>query len=158
MRSVFETAMAIVFANEGLHSVDDGGETWFGIARKFHPNERPWPPSRERATEIYREQYFERYHCGELPPPLAIGLFDAVVNQPAHDVIEELQRALRVEPDGIMGSETIHAANNRDRWETLALFFGRRARRYVQRSDEKYQVGLLARLFRAQRAILASGL
>ena len=157
--TTFDRAMAVVFAQEGEHSNDPGdfgGDTWFGLARKFHPEVNPWPPTKEQAIEVYRAQYWDRFHCGELPDALAIGFFDAVVNQPAVSMVEELQRVLRSDPDGIMGHDTIEAAKRKDEWEVLALFFARRARRYVQRSDERYQVGLLARLFRVHRAILGS--
>lgn len=157
MTEAFERAVGIVLGNEGLHNFDQGGDTWFGIARRFHPDETPWPPTRERAIEIYREEYWDAHRCGELPFPLDIAVFDACVNQPAGEIIAEFQRAVKVDPDGVIGDDTIFAARQRDVWETLALFFARRALRYARKSQPADQVGLCARLFRTDRAILGAG-
>lgn len=152
--AAFDRAVLIVLANEGLRNTDLGGETVFGIARKFHPDVTPWPPTRAQAIEIYRAKYWDRHHCGDLPFPLDIALFDAVVNQPAGEIIAEFQRTVKVDPDGMVGDDTIRAARARDVWETLALFFARRALRYATRSRPAEQIGLAARLFRTQRAII----
>lgn len=150
----FEAALKVVLDMEGGHSWDaGGGDTWFGIARRFHPTE-PWPPSRERAIAIYRTEYWDHYRCGDLPWPLDAALFDGVVNQSAFEVIKALQYALHTEADGVVGSETVQAAERCDLWETAAVFFARRAQMYAQRSDAKYQIGLLARLFRVERHLL----
>ena len=153
--TTFERAVSAVFDAEGVHGSDEaGGDTWYGIARKFHLSMSPWPPSRDQARECYRTEYWLRHHCDQLPPMLGRALFDAVVNQPAGSIIEEFQRAVRAEPDGVIGDDTIAAANMRDQNETLALFFARRALRYAQRSEPRDQVGLIARLFRVQRGLL----
>ena len=44
-------------ALEGVHNVDTGGDTWWGIARNSHPDE-PWPPTLERAKQIYFDEYY----------------------------------------------------------------------------------------------------
>jgi lysozyme family protein len=155
----FNRAVKIVLASEGYFSDDPndvGGATYFGIARKFHPDVEPWPPSKEQAIAIYKSKYWDRYQCGEMPFPLDIALFDATINQPAGEIIAELQRSLKVEPDGIVGDDTIFAARTRDVWETLALFFARRVLRYAEKSHPSFRVGLCARLFRTQRAILGN--
>jgi lysozyme family protein len=152
--TTFDRAVAEVLSVEGVHSFDDaGGDTWYGIARKFHLAMK-WPPSRDEAIEQYRVEYWLRHRCQDLPPMLGRALFDAVVNQPAGSIIEEFQRAVHSEPDGVIGDDTIAAAHKRDQNETLALFFARRALRYAQKSEPQYQVGLIARLFRIQRSIL----
>jgi len=152
----FERAVKIVLAREGLRNTDLGGDTVFGIARKWHPNVTPWPPTLEQAIAIYKREYWDRWRCGELPFPLDVALFDAVVNQKTPDVVQEFQLALKVEPDGIVGDDTVFAATQRDVWETLALFFARRVLRYATKSQEHEKVGLCARLFRNYRDILVS--
>ena len=157
MLNSFEKAVGVVLAKniEGAHSFDSiGGDTWYGIARNFHPNEIVWPVSKERATAIYKEEYWDRYHCGDLPEAIGIALFDAVINQPAVFVIAELQRILHVDPDGVIGPATIAAAKRYDTAELLALFLSHRAMRYMSVSDPIYRLGLVARLFRVQHAIL----
>lgn len=153
----FDRAINVVLMNEGVfsnHPSDPGGETYYGIARRYHPDVDPWPPSKDQAIAIYRREYWERFNCDHLPWPLDIALFDAVVNQPAGEIIAEFQRAVKVEPDGVVGDDTIFAAGQRDVWETFALFFARRALRYAERSRPEFRVGLCARLFRTQRHIL----
>jgi len=152
----FDRAAAEVLAAEGVHGFDEaGGDTWYGIARKFHMTMTPWPPSRAAAIECYRQEYWLRHRCQDLPPILGRALFDAVVNQPATSIIEEFQRAVRAEPDGVIGEDTIAAANRRDQNEVLAIFFARRALRYADKSQPQDRVGLVARLFRLHRGLLS---
>lgn len=152
MPSPFDEAVEIILNLEGVHNVDAGGDTWYGIAKRFHLDEFPWPPTRERAIEIYREEYWEPNRCGELPRALGIALFDAVVNQ--GDAVKNFQRALKVAADGVVGPVTLQTARTTDQWEVLALFFARRAQRYATVSRPQEQIGLLARLFRVQRYIM----
>lgn len=58
---------------------DPGGETKWGIAKKFHPDEdiknlTPW-----RAAEIYFEEYWNPSGAFELPAPLCTVVFDSAV-------------------------------------------------------------------------------
>lgn len=150
--SPFDKAIQIVLSREGQHNVDEGGDTWFGIARKFHPTETPWPPTKERAIQIYRTEYWDHNSLEYLPPLLAVALFDAVVNQ--GEAVRNFQRALRVTPDGVVGPDTITAAHRANQWETIAIFFAHRARRYVLYSNPDEHIGLLARLFRTHKDLL----
>jgi hypothetical protein len=59
---------------------DPGGDTVFGISRVFYPNENPWPPTWERAKEIYLQDYWIRNGCDKLPFPLDVIHADSCVN------------------------------------------------------------------------------
>ena len=51
-----------VLANEGGYvnnSADSGGETNYGISAKYHPNEDIKNMTKERAKEIYKNEYAE---------------------------------------------------------------------------------------------------
>lgn len=66
----FEQAVALVLKHEGGYTPglpdDPGGETNFGIAKKYHPNVDIKNLTAEQAKEIYQQEYWR---------------FDDVVNQ-----------------------------------------------------------------------------
>lgn len=143
----FGVAVEIILKIEGVHNVDGGGDTWYGIARNFHPNE-PWPPTRERAIEIYKHEYWDAAHCDAFAFPVALALFDSAVNQGVQRAVKALQEALHVFPDGVVGNATIAAANNVGMGEVLARFMGTRALAYAKHQPESERFGLMCRLFR----------
>ena len=58
---------------------DPGGETKWGIAKKFHPNEDIKNLTPERAAEIYYDQYWKTSGAGNLSQPLSTVVFDTAV-------------------------------------------------------------------------------
>lgn len=147
--------MPWITAAEGVHSVDAGGDTWYGIARRFHPREAPWPPTRARALEILHTEYWNACHCDELPFALGVALFDGATNQGPLFATQALQMSLHVEPDGVVGIDTVTAARGALVPEVLAVYLGRRAHAYGQRSREQDKRGLMTRLFRLQAFLMA---
>jgi lysozyme family protein len=59
---------------------DPGGETKWGISKRAYPNEDIKNLSRERALEIYANDYWLKAGCDELPFPYNAVVFDAAVN------------------------------------------------------------------------------
>ena len=112
MTDFFKPADRLVIGLEGVHgnqAGDPGGDTWYGIARTFHFNETPWPPSWDRAQEIRRTEYWLAHHCDQMPWCWALGVYDAEVNQPGGG-IRSLQAELGVSIDGVVGlTETLPA-------------------------------------------------
>jgi lysozyme family protein len=126
MSDGFDVAAAITFAQEGGHNPsDEGSDTWYGIRRANHPDETPWPPTKERALEIAREQYWAPYRFDLLPASLACAAFDWVFN--GGPAISTLQRILGVTEDGRIGPDTAHAAARANQADTLTRYFARRA-------------------------------
>lgn len=86
MRGNLEKALTFVFEKEGVYSKDKndpGGETKFGIARKFHMNipKKKWDSlTIEDAREIYIDDYWNLLKCDDLPSPLDIAVCDTAVN------------------------------------------------------------------------------
>lgn len=84
---------------EGVHANDPndrGGDTWWGISRAAHPNE-PWPPTRERCIEIYREEYWNSraLSLDKIKSlPLQLVLFDGAVNHGRKTIARLFQRTL----------------------------------------------------------------
>lgn len=64
----------------------------------------------DQARLIYRKLYWDPPRCDMFPAPLDLLLFDGYVNHRPNVGIELMQRALRVEDDGIMGPATIASA------------------------------------------------
>ena len=59
---------------------DPGGETRWGIAKRFHPDVDIKNLTREGAEAIYQKEYWEAAGCDDLPAPLDIAVFDSAVN------------------------------------------------------------------------------
>ncbi|WP_072392063.1 TIGR02594 family protein [Hyphomicrobium sp. CS1GBMeth3] len=85
----------------------------------------------ETVREIYRTRYWERAHCAELAPPLALMHFDAAVNHGFGTAIRFLQDAVGAGVDGEIGPETrakLAAAALSDTLDTYAAIRRRRYR------------------------------
>jgi lysozyme family protein len=124
----FEQAFAFVIGHEGGYSAgsaDPGnwtggrcgvgecrGTNW-GISAAAYPQLDVRALTQAQAAEIYRRDYWDRAACGRLPPPLALLVFDAAVNNGVGRAARWLQTALGVAPDGVIGPATIEAIEAR---------------------------------------------
>jgi lysozyme family protein len=154
----FDLAIAFILSPdiEGEYSndpLDPGGETRFGVSKRAYPSVNISTLTRDQAVEIYRRDYWDACHCEQFPVPIAIALFDGAVNQGPKKAIKTLQQALGVTPDGIVGDETLEAANRAVPNETLVQYLSRRAMAYSE-GALRYRRGWFVRLFRLQRAIV----
>lgn len=61
------------------HPNDPGGETKWGIAKRYHPTEDIKNMTPERAAEIYANEYWETAGCNDIPFPYCVAVFDAAV-------------------------------------------------------------------------------
>lgn len=116
----FQQAIAIVLQHEGGYiniGADPGGETKFGISKRSYPDLDIRNLTREQAIEIYRRDWWDKLRLGEInDADLAAKVLDLSVNVGREAGVKLLQRALRaagkqVTIDGIMGPETLKAAN-----------------------------------------------
>lgn len=121
--SVFDLAVNRVLDAEGGYvndPTDRGGETNLGITARTLRDARDMRVigreatiaelRREDAVEIYRALYWRRCGCDRLPAGLAFALFDFAVHSGTGTATKALQRALRVDPDGLIGPDTVAAA------------------------------------------------
>lgn len=109
----FEQAVAFIFDVEGEQSNlsgDPGGLTKWGITSKQYPQVSRDDFSKDMALAIYRDDYWNRLHCGELPHGLDLLVFDAAVNQGPVQAARMLQDLLKIPQDGVVGAITIQAA------------------------------------------------
>lgn len=106
----FEKALEFVFAHEGCFSDDpddSGGLTRWGISQKNHPDVDIRNLTREQATTIYQNEYWNAGKCNDMPSSLAFVVFDMAVNQGVGVAVRDLQKLLGVKVDGIIGPETM---------------------------------------------------
>jgi lysozyme family protein len=136
--SVFDRAFAVVIGHEGgfdANRQDPGnwtggavgagevsGTNW-GIASAAYADEQRALPEAIRATmpaqvrdltldqarALYRAAYWDRVSGDALPPPLALLVFDAAVNNGVSRAVIWLQGAVGTNPDGQLGPVTLAA-------------------------------------------------
>lgn len=157
---IFDQAVAFVLHDqiEGGYvndPRDPGGETKFGISKRSYPREDIKNLTRDRAIEIYKRDFWDSNRCDELPPKLAIAMFDAAINQGAGAARPLLQRTLGVAADGIIGPVTLKAADQADQDEAVLEFLGWRLHRYAHtRNSATFMRGWANRILRLQRFLL----
>ena len=134
--SIFEQAVTFVLADqiEGGYvndPRDPGGETNYGISKRSYPKVDIKNLTREDAIAIYKRDFWDKCRCDELPPEIAVAVFDCAVNQGASIAPRLLQKALRVSVDGEIGPETLGAARKADVAEAVLDLLSWRLRRYA---------------------------
>ena len=93
---------------------------------------------RAHAERIYLDRYWHAVRASELPPALALLVFDTAVNQGPREAAKLLQRVLKLRDDGVVGPKTLAAANGfRPAAELRALFSEIRLRTYEELAATK---------------------
>lgn len=124
----FGQAFAFVVGHEGGYGADPAdpgnwtggrcgigecrGTNW-GVSAAAYPQLDVRSLTRVQAEEIYRRDYWDRAGCGGLPPPLALLVFDAAVNNGVGRAARWLQAVLGVAQDGAVGPATLAALEAR---------------------------------------------
>lgn len=152
--STFEQAFAILIGNEGgyVNNPDDpGGETKFGLSKRSYPQIDIAKVTLDDARAIYRRDFWNQVRGDELPPPLALLVFDAAVNSGPAQSVRWLQAALGTRTDGIIGPVTLGIVAQRQGQgaDLLVELLVRRALFMVGlRTWRVFGTGWLRRLFR----------
>jgi lysozyme family protein len=114
----FEKALEKVLKHEGGYSfdkVDMGGETNYGVTKKtaesfgYTGSMKDIPMS--TVAKIYKEGYWDKGKCEQLPESIRYIHFDSCVNNGVGNANKFLQRSIGVADDGIVGSGTLAAAS-----------------------------------------------
>lgn len=108
----FDSAFARVVDHEGGYvndPADRGLKTKFGISQRAYPTLDIAALTLADARAIYRRDYWERCRCDAMPPVLAFAVFDLAVNAGRHAAVKDLQLALGVDSDGVLGPRTMAA-------------------------------------------------
>lgn len=146
MPTPFKRSLRFVFRHEGGFTKNEkdkgnwtGGRvgsgtlkgTNRGISAASYPDEDIAGMTEERAAEIYRCDFWEVCRCDELPEPIAFLTFDMAVNAGPGNGIRILQRAVGATADGIIGPQTIAAANRADPRQAVIRFTVERLFHYI---------------------------
>lgn len=132
----FLTAYNKTGKNEGEYANDPkdrGGETWKGVARKFHPTWLGWsiidayrnvdgfpeilhtlPGLEVQVQKFYQQEFWNRIHGDAITnQDEANAIFDSSVNIGVPNAIKLAQRALSLPETGVMDTHTINKLNNK---------------------------------------------
>lgn len=146
----FRDAIGIILKHEGGYvndPKDPGGETNFGIAKKYHPNEDIANMTVDRAMEIYKEHYWDKFGIQELPGSVRLAYFDCCVNQGGAAAAKLLQRAVGVADDGVIGPVTKAKVQGYSSKMLVRNFLAERALRYAgTRNFDRFGKGWMRRL------------
>jgi len=158
MSDAWDAAITFVLGIEGGYvndPMDAGGETKYGISRRSYPHLDIASLTRDAAEKIYWEDYWAPLRCDQLPPALAVAVFDGGVNQGVPAAARMLQLAVRVHADGVIGPQTLNAAHGDSQGLSVPRFLAIRGVRYASTPGfDLYGVGWLGRLFQLQRVCL----
>ena len=113
----FKEIIEKVLEHEGGYVNDPkdlGGETKYGITKRFYPDVDIKNLTIEQATEIYKKDYWDKNKVESLPQNLWHIYFDMCVNMGKRTAVKVLQRAAvnkgkDIEIDGGLGPMTIGA-------------------------------------------------
>jgi lysozyme family protein len=127
---------------------DAGGLTKFGISQRAYPHLDIAGLTLDQAREIYRKDYWDKVRADELPPRLALCVFDCAVNQGVGAAIRVLQDCLGVKADGVLGPVTLGRAKQLSEPYLVTLYMAHRAMRYTRAgSFTAHGLGWFRRLF-----------
>lgn len=87
-------------------------------------------PTRVDAFGYYSSEWWLKFKCDQLPDGIDFCLFEWIVNH-GPEGIKDLQVCLGVEPDGIIGPETVRAAHEANRIKVINCFLSRQSDRYI---------------------------
>lgn len=150
--SLFDDAFTQVVGLEGKYSDDErdpgnwtGGAvgkgkllgTKFGISAAAYPDEDIINLSLQRAKVLYARDYWNKMRCDAMPPHVAVALFKEGVNMGVSGAVKQLQKALKIEPDGEVGQLTIGCATRLPEIEVIIMFLTQCAYAYTQMDNFK---------------------
>lgn len=110
MSTPFDQAFSILIGEEGGYcnnSQGPGGATKYGICQRSYPTVDVKDLTVDTAKAIYKHDYWDKIVGDQLPPALALLVFDAAVNNGVSRSIQWLQSAVGAHPDGQIGPGTL---------------------------------------------------
>ena len=120
MLITFNDIIEKVLEHEGGYVNDPndlGGETNFGITKRFYPDVDIKNLTKEDAKQIYYKDYWKKNKCDKMPDQLKHIYFDMCVNMGKRTAVKILQRAAvnkgkDIDVDGGLGAMTLEAIKN----------------------------------------------
>ena len=162
----FQPAFDLMIKNEGgfvNHTVpgDRGGQTYAGIARKFHPDWKGWqlidqgdmnnPQLTQQVADFYQQQFWDPVRGSQIDQQsVAQTIFDFAVNAGVRTSARQAQSVVGVTADGIIGPQSLAKLNGFDEQLFLARFALAKVSHYVgivqqDRDQIKFLLGWLNR-------------
>lgn len=125
MQNNFEQCLALVLKHEGgfvNHPKDPGGMTNLGVTKKVYEEwiGRPVDEATMKSlgpqdvAPLYKKNYWDKIHGDDLPAGVDYACFDLAVNSGVGRAAKLLQKAVGVNPDGIIGPATMDAIKSSD--------------------------------------------
>jgi len=117
----FDEIIEKVLEHEGGYvndATDRGGETKYGISKRAYPDEDIKELTVERAKELYKKDYWDKYRIDDFPKRVRHILFDMCVNMGGRRAVRILQEACnsknsyKIDVDGYIGKDTINASTH----------------------------------------------
>ena len=154
---VWESAVNLSVKIEGELSLDPadkgnwtGGKrgvgilkgTKYGISAAAFPNEDIRNMTPDRAKALYKKYYWDVNKCDYLPDWASVAVFDFSINSGTKPAAKVFQTVLGVKVDGIIGNQTLGAANRLPPRDILKDYMDLRLE-YMQKSPMwwKYKNG-----------------
>lgn len=133
MKDNFLKVMPWVFEEEGGyvdHPKDPGGATNLGITHRTLGAWRGKKVSRQdvknlkkpEAQAIYKSEYWNPVRGDQLPSGLDYAVFDFSINSGPARAVRELQKALGVAQDGIIGAQTLAAIKSKNLYDLIHTY------------------------------------
>jgi len=148
MSANFQECWKLLAANEGGFTVDDGGQTNWGVtetvarANGYTGDMTALPES--TAQSITQSAYWDPWQLGSLPSWAAFQILDYVYNGgPAY---KDAQRVCGVMVDGVPGPQTVAAISAMSPWEFLAKYNSRRLQYLASLQQPQYADGRMNRI------------
>jgi lysozyme family protein len=133
-RELFDKCIVVILQNEGgyVNNLSDpGGETQWGIAKKFYPGLDIKSLTKEQAIEIYFKDYWTPMNLDPInSDTLKLQLFDMGVNAGIRAAIRIIQRLVFAKPDGIIGPHTVELINAYNQSVNLTELYKHERKRY----------------------------
>lgn len=128
---LFNKCVEVVLKHEGgyvNHPDDPGGETNFGISKRYFPDEDIKNLTKERAKELYYTRFWIPMNLFGIEDELAVlHIFDMGVNAGRHRAVRMAQEIAHVTEDGLCGPITRNAIN---KTEHFAYMYALRRKEY----------------------------
>lgn len=134
----FDKAVEVILKHEGGYvndPRDPGGETKYGISKRQYPSLNIKRLTKDDAKRIYRNDYWDPCQCSQMPPTVALPLFDAAVNQGVRTACRMMQHAAGVRADGIIGPVSLRVINHTAPEKLLERFMTERVFRYFNTNN-----------------------
>lgn len=125
----FDEIFTRLLGHEGGYTAnpaDPGGETNWGISKRSYPNVDIKNLTRDKARDIYYQDFWLPLNADKLSSAVAFQLFDFAVNSGIQTAIRAYQRALSVADDGHFGPMSLKAAQSMSATDQIMRLLGER--------------------------------